>query len=319
MMLKFYKGLFFWLLFSYVDDPAGGDPNDPPADPPADPPSDPPADPSDPPSDPVAAKWPEDWREQMSGGDEKALKQLGRYATPNDVYNKARALEQRMSSGELKAVAPFPAEGTDKEKSAWREENNVPLEAKYELKMPEGFVIGEADQPAIDSFMEFAHANNMATPDVNAAINWYFQNQETAAEARNDLDTEFQTKNTDELRAEWGDDYRGNVNRINGLLDTAPQDVKEAIMGARLPDGNPLGSDAGVLKYFAQLAHEVNPVTTLVPGSGANAMNAIADEISKIEGLMANRQSEYYKGPTADKMQSRYRDLIEARDKSKAA
>ncbi len=317
-MLRLYKSMFQYMLFNYIEDNQGGGSGD-----------------GDGVVDDVvksgtgdgdvadgegdgdgSVSFPDNWRELIAKGDEKTLKQLGRYASPNEIWNKAKSLEQRMSSGELKSVTKFPDDGTDKEKTAWRTENGVPEESKYDLTLPEGFVIGDADQPAIDSFMEFAHKNNMKTEDVSAAVNWYFNNQETQAEARSDIDAEFQTRNTDELRTEWGDQYRGNVNRINGLLDTAPKEVKEAIMGARRGDGNALASDAGVLRFLAQLAHEINPVTTLVPGSGANAMNALSDEIDALEIKMSDRQSDYWKGPTAEKNQERYRKLVAAREKA---
>ena len=319
-MIKWYKRWFSFLLFSYIEEPGGGDPAGGDPDPAAGgDPSDPSGDPSgaggDPAGEPVAA-WNENWRETIADGDDKVLAQLGRYSTPTDIWNKARSLEQRLSSGELRSTDPFPEKGSDKEKASWRDENGVPQEAKYDLSMPEGFVIGEADQPVIDGFMEYAHEKNMSTQTVSDSVNWYFQNQESMAEARNDTDSEYQTTNTDELRTEWGDQYRPNINRINGLLDTAPEEVKEAIMGSRLPDGNPLGSNAGVLRYLAQLAHEINPVTTLVPGSGANVMNAIGDEISAIEKVMHDDRKAYNKD---EKMQARYRDLLEARDKHKAA
>jgi hypothetical protein len=259
--------------------------------------------------------WPDDWRQNIAGDDEKALNQLSRYASPVDIWNKARALEQRVSSGELKSAEPFPENGTDEEKTRWRTENNVPAEAKYELSLPEGFVIGEADQPVVDGFMEFAHAKNLPTPVVNDVVSWYFNNQEALAEARSEQDLAIQEASTDELRGEWGDGYRTNINRINGLMDTAPQEVKEAMLSARLADGTPLASSAGVLRFLNQLAHEINPATTIVPGQGQDQMNNLADEIAEIETLMGNRQSEYYKGPKAEKLQQRYRDLVSARDK----
>src|SRR5687767_3918859 len=55
----------------------------------------------------VQAKWPDNWRQEMTGGDEKELKQAERYLTPADVWKKTRSLEQKLSSGEYKAVVPF--------------------------------------------------------------------------------------------------------------------------------------------------------------------------------------------------------------------
>jgi len=319
MNIQYYKSLFSFMLFSYIDDGgAGGEVGDSGSgDDDGDGSGDGGAGEGGSGDDTgIEGKWPDNWRETIANGDEKIMGQLGRYATPTDIWNKARSLEQRLSSGELKTVTPFPEKGTDEQKAEWRAENGIPAEPKYDLKMPEGFVIGEADQPVIDGFMEYAHSKNMSPEAVNASVEWYFENQEKAAEARNEMDLEFQEKNTDELRAEWGNDYRANLNRVHGLLDTAPEGVKDALMSARMADGNPLASDVNVLKFLTQLAHEINPATTLVPGSGANVMNAIGDEIASLEAMMADRSSEYWKGPKAEKNQDRYRKLVAARDKA---
>jgi hypothetical protein len=97
----------------------------------------------------VTPAWPDDWRQQIAGDDEKALNQLGRYATPADIWTKARALEQRISSGiwtkaraleqrissgELQDQSPFPDKGTEDEQAAWRAERNLPdAPDKYEI------------------------------------------------------------------------------------------------------------------------------------------------------------------------------------------
>lgn len=36
--------------------------------------------------------WPEDWQKKLAGEDEKELKQVSRYQSPEDVWKKARAL-----------------------------------------------------------------------------------------------------------------------------------------------------------------------------------------------------------------------------------
>jgi len=257
--------------------------------------------------------WPADWRAKIANGDEKILAQLGRYESPAAIFNKARALETRLSSGELKSVTPFPAEGSDEQKAAWRSENGIPDKPDgYEIALPEGMVIGEADAPLIDSFKEFAHENNLPPDAVNVAVNWYFASEEARAEQRNQLDLEIQQTNTDILRSEYGENYRPVMNSIKNLLATAPNGVGEALMGARLADGTPLASDVGIIKALADWSHQINPVSTLM-GGGTSNMQSISDEISKLENMMADRTSEYWKGTNAEKNQQRYRDLLDAR------
>jgi len=52
------------------------------------------------------------------------------------------------------------------------------------------------------------------------------------------------------------------------------------------------------------------------PGTG-DIGAAIGDEIANIEKLMGNKASDYWRGPKAEKMQERYRQLVAARDKQK--
>jgi hypothetical protein len=81
-------------------------------------------------------------------------------------------------------------------------------------------------------------------------------------------------------------------------------------------DGRAIANDPDVLRWLATTARELNPGATVVPAGGDQA-GAINDEIGKLEKMMGNHGSEYWKGPNAAKNQERYRQLIEARDRRK--
>lgn len=269
---------------------------------------------------PVKADWPDDWRTKLSAGDEKALKQLERYASPADIWKKARALEQRMSSGELKAQAAFPDKGTPEEQAAWRKDYGIPDKPEgYDLTLPDGLMVGENDKPIINEFLKLAHGAHMRPEHVKSTLSWYYQERERQMEAQSESDNTFRKTSEDELRGEWGNEYRANVNLVQGLLDTAPTGLKDLLNGARLSDGTALANHPNVLRFLVDLARQINPVTTVVPGAGANVAGAIEDEIAGLEKQMGNRSSEYWKGPKSEQMQARYRQLVEARDKVKKA
>lgn len=262
----------------------------------------------------VQQKWPETWRADMSGGDEKEIKQLERYATPADIWRKARALEQRLSSGELKSA--LPKDATEDQVKQWRAENGIPESIdKYDIKFDED--MDDADKARYTEVLKFAHESNLTNSQAQRIIEGIKEVGDKRAEERQAKDHQLAQATQDALRAEFGPDYRQNINMIHGLLDTAPQGVKQKLLGGRMADGTPIGSDAAVLKFLATLARQINPVTTLVPGAGANIAGAIDDEMSKLEKMMGNRGSEYWKGPTADKMQARYRELAEAKSRTK--
>lgn len=260
--------------------------------------------------------WPDTWREAYAGEDEKKLSRVSKYASPTAAFDALIAAQNKISSGEYKQITPFPESGTDEEKNAWRASNGIPeAPDKYDLNFESGLVIGEDDKPIIDDFLNSAHSKNLPPDAVKSTIEWYYQNQEKMAEERAAADKELQNSTEDALRAEWGNEYRANLNRIHGLLDMAPEGVKDKILDARFIDGTPLGSDPDALKFLIDLALQVNPATTLVPGAGDNINGAIADELANLEKMMGNKTSDYWKGPHAEKNQQRYRDLVKAQER----
>lgn len=297
------------------DEPAPG--GSPPVTPPATPPpaATPPAASATPPD----AVWPDDWRTQIAGDNAESLKTLERFTSPKAMYESYASLRQKMSSGELKPNTQFPEKGTPEEQNAWRQANGLPESPeKYDLTLKDGLVIGEEDKPVIDDFLKAAHAAHTPPGAVKAAVQWYFNTVKQQQEAQAESDRQDKQANDDALRSEWGNEYRPNLNRIHGLLDTAPQGVKDELLGGRLANGKAIGNSPEVLRWLASLAIQINPATTLVPGV-PNTEVAITDEIAKLEGLMSNRGSEYWTGPNAEKNQKRYRDLITARDRHKSA
>ena len=261
--------------------------------------------------------WPDQWRQQMAGDDAKALKQLERYESPAAIWKKARALEQRLSSGELRSA--LPKDANEEQVKVWRAENGIPeAPEKYDLTFPDGLVIGEEDKPAIDDFLKAAHKANYSPDQVKESVRWYYDFQERQTEVRAQADERIKQESEDALRGEWGQDYRGNLQRVHNLLDAAPGGLKEQLLNGRLADGTPIGSSPDALRWIVQVARELNPTGVIAPNAGGNVGQAIDDEIAKFEKMMGDRTSDYWKGPMADKNQARLRDLYASRERSKA-
>lgn len=280
------------------------------------------ADPAPAPVVPAKGYWPEDWRTKVGSdiADEKErakeLKLLERYTDPAAVWKKARALEIKLSSGEY--ASKLGKDATAEEVTQWRKDNGIPEKPEgYELKLADGRVIGEADKPQINAFLTRMHAMNAPPGVVSAAADAYYEAQEQAIAQREDADAKIKQTNEDALRVEWGADFRRNINLVKGLFASAPEGFAEKMFNARFADGTPVGSDLAALKHFANMARELNPAGAVVPGAGTNAGAAIADEKAKIEKMMEDPSSEYYK---SDAMRARYRELIDVSAKmAKAA
>lgn len=269
-----------------------------------------PAEPT-PPADDTKGDWAPNWRELMAGGDEKELKQLGRYASPSEVWKKARALETRMSSGQLRSVLPENASA--EELAAWRKEHGIPEKADgYDLK---DVGVKEDAKPLVDKFLALAHQTNQTPEQVKAGLKFIKELSQDQAASLREKDETMRMKYEDNLRNEWGEDFRRNINAIHGLLDSeAPPGFKEMLLDARLSDGTLIGNHPDMLKMLLNMALIKNPVATIVPNA-ANPQKGIDTRIEEIEKMMRTDRASYNKD---EKVQSEYRQLLEAREQLQA-
>jgi DNA-binding transcriptional MerR regulator len=262
--------------------------------------------------------WPEDWRDQLVGNDEKLLKRMQRYASPRDVANALIAAQNRISSGELRSA--LKANATPEEVAAWRAENGIPdAPEKYDLKMPNGIVFGEEDKAPIESFLKSAHAANFHPDQVKAALAWYHQDREAQVEQRAASDAQQREEVRDELIADWGaNEFGANSKLIMGVLDMAPEGVKETMLAARGPDERALFNNAGVLRFFDSIRRIVNPTATVVP-TGQQSATYVPERMQTLQKMMGDHRSEYWKGPKAASLQAEYRKLVDEKNRQKAA
>lgn len=262
------------------------------------------------------ADWPDDWRVKLAGDDEKALKKLDRYKSPQDIFKAYRALEAKMSSGDV--VAKLPKDATEEQIAEYRKANGIPEKADgYLDALPDGLVVGDDDKPLVKSFLEKVHGKN-APPEVVAdAVAWYYETQEQLAAETAAADKERRAAAADELRAEWGREYTANINSIKAFLDTAPigedgTSLRDMLMGARLANGVPLGDSPEALRWLAKLADDANPGGFIAPGAGSGNAETIESQIKEIEAKMGTK--EYIKD---EAMQAKLRKLYAARESIK--
>ena len=258
--------------------------------------------------------WPADWRTKLSP-DGKHAKTLDRFGSPKAILDSYLALRQKVDSGELKANSEYPASGTPEQQAEWRQAHGIPDKAEdYALSFEDGLVIGENDKEIVDGFLATAHGVNASPDQVNGILRWYYGEQERVIEAQEEKDAEYLRESEDTLRAEWGQEYRTNVNIIKGLVDTIPEEVRDLFVNARLGDGNALLNHPDMARWLVHTARTVNPVASVVPGAGANMASAIEDQIAAIEKVMTNDRAAYNKD---EKMQARLRELYDARERAK--
>lgn len=269
-----------------------------------------PAAPEPTPATPAADPKPaDDWRVRASGGDEKLLGYLARVPSEKALVETLKRYNDDMKAG--KFLKPLSDNPTDEEIAAHRKATGVPEAADgYLQSLPDGLVVGDDDKPFVEKFLTNMHASNAPPAMVNAALETYYSIVEEQVAAQAEAEHAAQQAGVEDLRTEWGPDYRRNLNAMHAHLDTLPEAVANAFRFGKGADGLPLGYNPAVLKWLAAQALEANPLSTVVPGAGANQAGAIADEIAKIETAMRTDRSAYNRD---EKMQARYRELIGAR------
>lgn len=305
---------------SVLADPAIADPAPAPvADPvvtdPAPAPAADPAAPSAPEPAKDVSEWPSDWRQKYSQ-DPAIQKRLERYGSPKAALDALFAAQTRISKGDL--LPALKDNATPEDVADYRAAHGIPATAaEYDLTLPNGLVIGEADKPLVDEFLAKAHETNMHPTQVKEALSWFMDRQEQARVAQEARDTEARLSCVDTLREEFGPDYKREVKIAMGVLDTAPPEVKDRFLAGRLSDGTMIGNDPAVIRWLNGISRELNPVGTVVPGSGTNAVQAVEAELAGLRKMMGDHKSDYWKGPMAAKNQARYRDLTAALSKGK--
>lgn len=274
-------------------------------------PAAPPVTPSAAPADPPKAAWPENWREVAAGDDAKKLARLQRFTDPQKAMDALIEAQNKIRAGEF--AKPLAADATDEQKAEWRAANGVPAmpEAYFE-KLPDGLVIGEDDQPLFQDFAKDMHELNMPAPMMHKAVAWYYSMQEKAIEDRTAKDQQEAATVTEALKDEWGHDFKANKNHVVAHVEaTFGKELGQQLMDATLPNGTRLFNHPDVIKAFASTARELNPVGLIAPAGQESVGSTVEAELSGLKKMMGNRNSEYWKGPDAEKNQARYRQLIE--------
>ncbi len=263
--------------------------------------------------------WGENWRESIAGDNADLGKALQRYTTPKAVAEALVAAQEKIRTGQHKQ--PLPANANEQEIKAYREAHGIPETAEaYLEKLPDGLVIGDEDRPIFESFVKTLHAQNADPKIAHAAVKWYneFVEEQQAQVAENDAGHKAESE--DALRAEWGGDYRANVNVVETYLGTMPAEAAEALRGARGPDGRLLLHTPAVMQALAQSARELNGVVTITGIEGSVPAEKLDEAIAQIEKFMRTNRADYNKD---EKLQAKLRGLYEARvkrdSKSRAA
>lgn len=254
--------------------------------------------------------WPDDWRTQIAGNDEKELKRLESLSSPQDIWKKYRNMESEYSKRQprLEYSPDMPPEKL----SEWRKQEGIPESPdKYNFEYDDGLVIGEADQPFIKDFAEYAHKSNLPESAVKESVRWYLERQAQAEQEYAQKNYDFQVSNLADLRQEWGPEFQGNLNALNELFTDHP-DIKDLLFGAVDSEGLKIGNNAQMVRWAVDIAKKLNPTATFTSQLGEGGIKGVESRIAEIEGMMGTEA--YYKNPA---LGQEYEKLITLREQAK--
>lgn len=268
-------------------------------------------------ADKAPPAWPEDWRQKLAGKDEKLLRRLERFASPDNVFKSWLEAEQKIRSGDYKR-ASLPKDATPEQVAEFRKEVGIPEKPEeYDTELGDGLVLGEQDKALVPEFLKAMHEANAPQPYVKAALAAYanIRQQEIVAVQRQDASQRAEC--TAALQAEYGGEFEINRNLVSNLLETLPQETRDRLMSARLGDGTALFNDPTAFKFFVDMAREAAPVGALIPG-GPSTASGINDRMATLQKMMGDYSSDYWKGPRAAQLQAEYETLLGKQQKSAA-
>lgn len=239
------------------------------------------------------ADFPEDWRQKLAGDNEKELAMLQRMKSPADVWKAYRAIQQKMSSGEL--ISTLPEDATEDEVSAWRKANGVP-ESPGDYKIPEikDYQWNEADESLISEFLQDAHKDGFPQKVVDSALKSVARLQQQQLQRIAEFDATNKERMEDELRTELGTEYRPRLKRIGRVLndpEAFPDGIGPLIAAARDPNGVRLVDNPSFFRWLDSYAELYKGESGLVSAEDVSAMTSREEEIVKI---MKSNLDEYY-------------------------
>ena len=260
--------------------------------------------------------WPKDWRAQLAGKDEKTLKQLERFTSPEALWKKLVNQEKVIRSRAEKPEKPGD-DATDEEKVAWRKANNVPEEPVgyiENLELTGDKELGEDDLPVAAAFAEIAHDLGAPQEWVNRVVDGILEFTENEEADRAMADDRFKKESRDALRDEWGVDFKRNITAITPLF-VDHQEEFEQLLAGRTRDGRIIGDDPRMIKFLSGLALQMYPEASVTEDGVPMQAKAIDDEIASLTKMSAKQDSEYWRGPNAKTHQNRLAELLTAKGK----
>lgn len=219
---------------------------------------------AEPAAKPDGYTWPEDWRDKLAGGDDKLKNLLSRYTAP-DAFAKAfkelrAAYDSRKPAKD--EAAELPENPTEEQLAAWRKAKGVPDKPEdYEFEVPEGKELSDSEYDILMDFAKAMHEKNMPASAVKEISSWFLEYEDIVAQRNADNAYKARMETEEKLRAEWGGDYKANVNLMANTLQEHLGTNASAFLSQQLMDGSRLGDNETFIRLMADLSRKVGGST----------------------------------------------------------
>lgn len=263
------------------------------------------------------------WRGTWAGNDDKKKAWADRRTDIKVALDSAFQADQKIA--ELSAVAKtvLPKDATPEQIAAYRKDNGIPDKAEgYIESLPAEVkaTLDDQDKAILTPYLSLMQKHNLSPQAAAEFMGLRQAEMDRWAEERVAADAKVRQQTEDSLRGDWGSNYRAEINNINNMLSGAPQEVRDMLFDARLPDGRGALAVPETLRWFAQLARMTNPYQVPVGGDGGSLdAKGVDGRINEIEGWMGAKPGSdtYNKYWKSDKVQGELRELYTARDNMK--
>ena len=271
----------------------------------------------------------DNWRDQIAGGlptdqQDKAKKFLAARQSPYDVLRSAMSADAKISELTRDRVKIPTGERDDpKEVAAYRKARGVPDDVKgYKVDIPEEYgPLTSLDEGLKDEFLTEAHKRHWGQKDIDFALQTQFAIQRTTTAAQAKRVLEAQQAAQDDLRVEYGKEYRPNVELVNrmfseGLSKYGLEQPEERLdfLSKRFSDGTALGEHPAFVKMMVEIARERADAGALIMGETSDGGGQDLDKREKeIMGYMHSDPKEYAR------LQPELHKIIAAQNRRKGA
>ena len=264
----------------------------------------------------ATAEWPKDWRDRMAGGDVSLRRILDRFVNPAAVAQSWLNAERKIRSAAAAMPSELPVAATPEQMAEYHRARGVPDRIEdYDIALADGLVIGAHEMPLLTRWLAKMHAQHRTQIEVNGALNAYYEMREELATEQADKDREYKRGSEETLRTMYGGDFRRYMTAVDNLLTREfSRELRALIGAARLADGRLMFNHPDVVRWFVDRALE-DGYPTVAGAEGASQASSIVDEITRYKSMMADRNSEYHRGPKAARHKARYRELLDAQQR----